>query len=329
MVAQTGPQILHSIFFGGGTPSLMSPKTVESVINTAQKIWPTTTDLEITLEANPNSVEREKFINFSQAGINRVSVGIQALNNQDLKQLGRTHSTDEALKAIDVAANTFDRYSFDLIYARPNQTVEAWQQELTYALSLAGSHLSLYQLTIEPGTVFEKLHKRGDLVVPNDIASEALYACTQDIMEKAGFPAYEISNHAVRGQECKHNLIYWRYQDYVGVGPGAHGRMTVNGEKIATQCVKAPELWLEAVRSKGYGIHRQETILVEDQQLERLMMGLRLSEGVIFDNALQSSLPENKLHHLVDEGLLIIEKDRLTATPAGRLRLNGVLGYLI
>ena len=328
MAAQTGPQQLHSLFFGGGTPSLMSPQTVEAVINTAQQLWPTSENLEITLEANPNSVERDKFQNFARAGINRISVGIQALNHADLKSLGRTH-VEEALQAIDVAANTFERYSFDLIYARPDQTVEAWEQELTYALSLAGSHLSLYQLTIEPGTAFEKLHQRGDLVVPNDVASETLYTHTQRLMKAAGLPAYEVSNHAVRGQECLHNLIYWRYQDYVGVGPGAHGRMTVNGEKIATQCVKAPELWLDAVKAKGHGIHRQETIPAEDQQLERLMMGLRLSEGVVFDAALQAALPEKKLQDLVDEKLLVIEKRRLCATTAGRLRLNGVLGYLV
>lgn len=330
MAAQTSGHVLKSIFFGGGTPSLMSPETVEKVINHALTLWSSDASIEISMEANPNSVEREKFQSFAAAGVNRISVGVQALNDKDLKQLGRTHGVDEALRAIDVAATTFDRYSFDLIYARPDQTVEAWEKELEYALTLAGSHLSLYQLTIEPGTAFEKLYDRGDLKIPNDIASEKLYLRTQEIMDVYGMPAYEVSNHARPDHECQHNLIYWRYDDYVGVGPGAHGRITTGGQKRATQCYKAPEMWLEKVKECAHGIHRQEIIDAQGQLLERVMMGLRLREGVLWSKTRDDGAMLNAEHltHLLQEGLLIDDGDYLKASPEGLLKLNAVLHYL-
>ena len=276
----TGVQMVTSIFFGGGTPSLMKPDVVADIIAAIQQKWRVSNDCEITLEANPTSIEIDKLRGFRDAGVNRVSIGVQSLRAADLKFLGREHSPHEAMRAIDMAAKIFDRFSFDLIYARPQQTVAAWTEELHEALSHAGKHLSLYQLTIEQGTPFHTRHARGEFVVPEQNLAADLYDVTQDIMNAAGLPAYEVSNHAASGEESRHNLVYWRYDDYVGIGPGAHGRVTLDGKKYATRAHRAPEKWLELVCQSGHGLMPQEEVSPESQFQERLMMGLRLSEGV-------------------------------------------------
>lgn len=334
--AQTPDRRLTSIFFGGGTPSLMHPDTVAAVINTAQSSWKFSNDIEITLEANPTSVEADKFKAFRQAGINRVSLGIQSLREDDLKFLGRTHSVDEARRAIEIAASTFDRFSFDLIYARPKQTVDAWREELTEALQMAGGHLSLYQLTIEPGTAFHTWHARGDFQIPEDQISGEMYEVTQDIMNAAGLPSYEISNHARPGEESRHNMTYWRYGDYAGVGPGAHGRLSIGDQKLATVAHRAPDIWLNRVKENGHGAHPVENVTRDQRFSEALMMGLRLAEGVQWSRLEEESgkprdtfFPPAKIKSLCDEGYLAINTDRITATAAGRQRLNGVLKYLL
>ncbi|MBU0858346.1 MAG: radical SAM family heme chaperone HemW [Alphaproteobacteria bacterium] len=279
--AQLTPgRMVDSIFFGGGTPSLMSAQTTQAIIDEVVKCWHVKNDIEITLEANPTSVEAEKFKAFRQAGVNRVSLGIQALNDPDLKFLGRQHNAAEAVAAIKIAASTFDRFSFDLIYARPQHTVEAWQAELNEALNYAVGHLSLYQLTIEPGTPFHTQHARGDFTIPNEDEGAALYEVTQSVLSDRGMPAYEVSNHARPGEESRHNLVYWRYGDYVGIGPGAHGRLTLDGVKHATRAHRAPEIWLERVQGGGHGAHPHETVAHNERLTEALMMGLRLQEGV-------------------------------------------------
>lgn len=324
-----------SIFFGGGTPSLMKPETVAAIIDHVQKRWTISNDIEITLEANPTSIEAGKFKAFRDAGINRVSVGVQALNDDDLKFLGRAHDSSAARRAIDIAANTFSRYSFDLIYARPNQTVESWRAELSDALTMAGSHLSLYQLTIEKGTPFFTWHERGDFSVPeNDIAAD-LYEVTQDVLSGAGLPAYEISNHARAGQESAHNMAYWRYNDYAGIGPGAHGRLTLGGIKYATRAHRAPDIWLSRVNELGHGAHPFETVDADARFSECLMMGLRLLEGISLSTLSteggkdwQERMAPAKIKTLENEGLIVLEPDRIRPTPAGMQRLNGILSYL-
>ncbi len=334
--AQTPGRKLTSIFFGGGTPSLMQPETVAAVIDAAQGAWQFSNNIEITLEANPTSVEIGKFRAFRQAGVNRVSLGIQSLRENDLIFLGRKHSVEEAQNAIDIAAKTFDRFSYDLIYARPHQTVEAWQAELKEALALSDAHLSLYQLTIEPGTAFFAQHARGDFMIPNDMAAGDLYEVTQDTLNAAGMPAYEISNHAKPGEESRHNLTYWRYGDYAGVGPGAHGRLTLDGQKIATRAHRAPDIWLKNVAAQGHGAHPVETITPEERFTESLMMGLRLSEGVPLARLEHESgrsradfFDPKKLQALQDEGYLIHDNDHIAATAAGRQRLNALLSFLL
>lgn len=277
----TGQREITSLFFGGGTPSLMEPETVEAVIDEIGRNWMISKGCEITLEANPTSIEADKFVAFKQAGINRVSVGIQSLRDESLKFLGREHSAVEALRALDIANKVFDRTSFDLIYARPHQSMNEWRDELTEALQYAKGHMSLYQLTIEAGTQFKTLRDSGRLTeLDGDIAAD-MYLMTQDMMERAGMPAYEISNHATSGQESRHNLTYWRYGDYVGIGPGAHGRLTLqNGDKISTRAHKAPEIWMQRVAVKGHGSHDFEILSSLTQAEERLMMGMRLREGM-------------------------------------------------
>ncbi len=327
---------LTSVFFGGGTPSLMPPDTVAAVIDEAQKLWAFSNDIEITLEANPTSVEAGKFRAFRQAGVNRVSLGIQSLRESDLVFLGRKHNVGEARQAIDIAAATFDRFSFDLIYARPEQTVAAWREELNEALTLSGGHISLYQLTIEPGTAFHTQHARGDFMIPNDMVAGDLYEVTQDILGAAGMPAYEISNHAKPGEESRHNLTYWRYGDYAGVGPGAHGRITLDGQKIATRAHRAPEIWLKNVAAQGHGAHPFEEITPDQRLTEALMMGLRLTEGVPLARLEHESgrtadtfFDPKKIKSLCDEGYLSMANDRITATASGRQRLNALLSYLV
>jgi oxygen-independent coproporphyrinogen-3 oxidase len=279
--ARVGPQEVSSIFFGGGTPSLMQPATVAAILDRIGTLWSIATDAEITLEANPNSVEAERFAGYRAAGVNRVSIGVQSLRDDELKRLGRLHSVAEARAAIDIARRTFDRWSFDLIYARPGQTTDAWRAELFEALEMAGGHLSLYQLTIEPDTPFAELHARGRLVVPDADAALDLYAVTQEMMAAAGLPGYEISNHAAPGEESRHNLLYWRYGAYAGVGPGAHGRLVLpDGTRVATATERTPERWVERVAENGCAFVEETALSREEQADEMLLMGLRLTEGI-------------------------------------------------
>lgn len=327
---QTQGRELVSIFFGGGTPSLMPPATTAALIEQARKVWKTGDNLEITLEANPTSVEVGKLRDFRAAGVNRLSMGIQALNDTDLKKLGRQHSAGEAMEAIRLASGIFDRFSFDLIYARPGQSVSAWHDELQQALDFGPSHLSVYQLTIEPGTQFHTLYQRGELQIPDEELGSALYEATQDVLNTAGLPAYEISNHARPRQECRHNLTYWRYEDYAGIGPGAHGRITVGGEKLATRTHRAPEEWLELVQKQGHGLTTCEPVPLAEQRDEMLLTGLRLTEGIpvkkLQDYGIR--LNEAKSASLQRHRLIELTDTVLRATPEGRLRLNALIAEL-
>ncbi len=324
---------VQSIFFGGGTPSLMAPETIEAIINEIARHWHIGNDIEITLEANPTSVEAGKFADFKTAGINRVSMGIQALNDVDLKRLGRLHTAAEAIQAFDIAKNNFKQVSFDLIYARQDQSLSSWQSELTQALNLTIDHLSLYQLTIENGTRFGELYDRGKLNgLPDDDLAADMYLATNELCAKAGLEAYEVSNYAHKAARSKHNLIYWRYGDYIGIGPGAHGRITVNGKKQATQSPARPEDWLDEVQSTGFAFKTIETISSEDQGEEYLMMSLRLAEGTDLDrfNALTGrTISAEKIHRLESHGLLSCTDNILTASPSGRMVLNALLKELL
>lgn len=332
----TPDRIVETVFFGGGTPSLMKPDTVAAIIEKIRKTWPQANDVEITLEANPTSVEADKFRAFKEAGINRVSLGIQSLRADDLKFLGRTHDIAQAKQAIELAASTFDRFSFDLIYARPNQTAAMWQDELNEALDLAVGHLSLYQLTIEQGTPFYVQYQRGEFRIPDQELAADLYDITQETLEVRGLPAYEVSNHAREGEASRHNLIYWRYGDYAGIGPGAHGRLTLPKGKIATRAHRAPDIWLDQVAKQGHGWHTPEPINRQQRVLEAMMMGLRLQEGVPLQRLKDEYngdpfevIDRNKLKTLIAEGLMTDEKETLRTTPQGIKKLNGVLGYLL
>ncbi|HYD66345.1 radical SAM family heme chaperone HemW [Azospirillum sp.] len=332
----TAGRTVTSIFFGGGTPSLMEPATAAALVERVAERWSVAPGLEITLEANPTSVEAERFQAFRSAGVNRVSLGIQALNDTDLRFLGRQHDAAEAMGAVELAAKTFDRFSFDLIYARPGQTVAAWEAELKRALDYAVGHLSVYQLTIEEGTAFFPLHARGELVLPDEDLAGDLYEATQTLLNAAGLPAYEISNHARPGEESRHNLTYWRYGDYVGIGPGAHGRLTLEGEKFATRAHRAPEIWLDRVARNGHGAHAPEPVDTDARASELLMMGLRLRDGVALDRLaaesgrdLDALVDPNALKRLTDGGFLERTPTHLRATEAGRQRLNAVLGMLL
>ena len=324
-----------SVFFGGGTPSLMPPETVAALLERVGRRWPLAAEVEVTLEANPNSAEAERFAAFAAAGVNRLSLGVQALDPAALRFLGRRHSRGEAIAAIESARASFPRFSFDLIYARPGQTLAAWRRELDEALSLAGDHLSLYQLTIEPGTAFAAAAARGDLVPADDEIAAALFEMTQDRLAGHGLPAYEISNHAGPGAECRHNLAYWRYQDYLGVGPGAHGRLTLGGVKHATRQHRAPERWLAAVEATGGGREEIAAVGRDAAIAEMLMMGLRLADGIPrarLENEAGGeveTLFADTLPRLVEGGFLSLDGDRLAATAAGRQRLNAVLAALL
>jgi len=278
--ARVSGRVVSTIFFGGGTPSLMQPQTVAAVIEAIARHWPIAPDAEITLEANPTSVEAERFRAYRAAGVNRVSLGVQALDDRALAALGRTHSAREALHAVGIARAVFDRYSYDLIYARPEQTPEQWSRELRNALREAGEHVSLYQLTIEPETPFAALHAAGKLHPPDETTARNLYDVTQEICAAHGLPAYEISNHARPGGECQHNLVYWRGQEYAGIGPGAHGRLDIAGGRHATATEKRPESWLMRVESLGHGVVSEEALTPEQVADEFLLMGLRLTEGI-------------------------------------------------
>ena len=309
---------VSTIFFGGGTPSLMQPATVGAVIDAVARHWPIAGDVEVSLEANPTSVEATRFRGFRAAGINRVSLGVQALDDAALKSLGRLHSAQEALEAVAIARSTFERYSFDLIYARPGQTPQAWAAELKHAIEEAGEHLSLYQLTIERETPFAALHAAGKLLIPGDDTARALYDATQDVCTSAGLPAYEISNHARPGGECRHNLVYWRAQEYAGIGPGAHGRLDIAAERRATATEKRPQDWLSRVESLGHGIVSDEALTQEQIADEFLLMGLRLAEGI--DPARYARLAGRPLDPR--RVTLLREQGALERTPDGRLRLT-------
>ena len=329
---QLSGRVLNTIFFGGGTPSLMHPETVAAVIERAREIWPFANDIEISLEANPGSVEAGRFSGYRDVGVNRISMGIQALNDEDLRRLGRIHTASEARAAFDIARNCFDRVSFDLIYARQGQTLEAWTTELREALSMAIDHLSLYQLTIEDGTAFGDRYARGKLRgLPEDEAAADMYLATQDICASFDMPGYEISNHAKPGAESRHNLIYWRYGDYAGIGPGAHGRLTLNSSRYATETHLAPSAWLQSVRN-GNGESLRELLSAEDAGSEYLMMGMRLHEGldmVRYSQLSGQSPSENRLEDLVRLGMVTISDQRIRATNKGRAILNAVLRELL
>ncbi|APG48795.1 radical SAM family heme chaperone HemW [Phaeobacter porticola] len=325
-------RVLNTIFFGGGTPSLMHPDTVASVIETAREIWPFSNDIEISLEANPTSVEAGRFAGYRDAGVNRISMGVQALNDEDLRRLGRMHSVSEARAAFDVARNCFDRVSFDLIYARQGQTLTDWQTELNDALSMAIDHLSLYQLTIEEGTAFGDRYARGKLRdLPSDDNAADMYLATQEICEKYGFPAYEVSNHARPGAESRHNQIYWRYGDYLGIGPGAHGRLTINGMRFATETYLQPGAWLAAAESSS-GERQRNPLTQDEASAEHLMMGMRLTEGLNMDRYREISghnLSPDRINNLSEMGMITVSKNRIRATDAGRAVLNAVLRELL
>ena len=330
--AETPGRTLHSVFFGGGTPSLMEPRVVADIISEVRTLWPTANDLEITLEANPSSVEAGRFADFRQAGINRVSMGIQALNDEDLKRLGRLHNTTEALAAFDIARSTFDRVSFDLMYGRQNQSLADWEKELKQALSYAIDHISLYQLTIESGTAFGDRYARGKLKgLPDEDLGADMYLATQQICGEMGMPAYEVSNHARDGAQSRHNLIYWRYGDYIGVGPGAHGRMTVSGQRMATVCFSNPLKWLDN-STVGSTEQPREVLSRTEQATEFLLMGLRLHEGISthrFAALSGQELSREKQAELSDLGMISVAGDRLTVTNQGFMVLNAVIESLI
>jgi putative oxygen-independent coproporphyrinogen III oxidase len=329
---ETPDRVLNSIYFGGGTPSLMDPDTVAAVIDVAQSHWSGANDIEITLEANPSSVESGKFQGFKQAGVNRISMGIQALNDTDLRRLGRIHTVSEARAAFDIARSCFDRVSFDLIYARQDQTLEQWQAELTSALSMAIDHLSLYQLTIEQGTAFADRYAVGKLRgLPSDDSAADMYHATQDICEAHGMPAYEVSNHAKPGSESRHNLIYWNYGDYVGIGPGAHARLTLGGTRYAIEAPLAPQRWLQSVE-KGSGEKLRSALNPLEHAEEYLMMGLRVNTGLDLDRyqrILGTPLPAEKIDHLVEIGMVEVENQILRTTEDGRAVLNAVIRHLL
>jgi oxygen-independent coproporphyrinogen-3 oxidase len=321
-----------SIFFGGGTPSLMQPATVGAVLDAIARHWTLARNVEVTLEANPTSVEATRFRGYRAAGVNRVSLGVQALDDRALGALGRLHSAEEALAAVAIARAAFPRYSFDLIYARPEQTVAAWREELARAIGEAADHLSLYQLTIEPDTPFATLNAAGKLAIPDDDTGRALYDATQEVCAARGLPAYEISNHARPGGECRHNLVYWRYGEYAGVGPGAHGRIDVDGRRRATATEKNPERWLALVEARGHGLVDDDTLTRAEQADELLLMGLRLAEGIALERYADRAgkpLDPDRIADLVRGGFVATTPDgRLRVTPAGFPLLDAVVADL-
>jgi oxygen-independent coproporphyrinogen-3 oxidase len=309
---------VSSIFFGGGTPSLMQPSTIASILNSIAQQWRVASDVEITLEANPTSVEATRFRGYRSAGVNRVSLGVQALDDRALAELGRMHTAREALDAVAVARSIFDRYSFDLIYARPGQQPNDWANELKTALTEAGEHLSLYQLTIEADTPYAALHKAGKLKTPDDDLARTLYDTTLEICAAHGLPAYEISNHARPGAECRHNLVYWRGQEYAGIGPGAHGRLDIDGERHATATEKQPETWLTRVEADGHGLITDDELTTEERGDEFLLMGLRLAEGIEisrYQELAGRQLDPVRIADLSSHGLI-------ETTSEGRLRVT-------
>jgi oxygen-independent coproporphyrinogen-3 oxidase len=318
MAARAPGREVSSIFFGGGTPSLMQPQTIGGILDAIGRYWSISDSVEITLEANPTSVDATRFHGYRAAGVNRVSLGVQALDDASLKMLGRLHTAREALDAVAIARSAFERYSFDLIYARPDQTPRAWTDELTFAISEAAEHLSLYQLTIEEGTPFFGLHAAGKLKTPDDASARILYDVTQEVCAKYGLPAYEISNHARPGAECRHNLVYWRGQEYAGIGPGAHGRLDIGGIRHALATEKRPEAWLMRVEANGHGIVTDDLLNREERADEFLLMGLRLAEGI--DPRRYAALSGREL----DAGRITVlrEEGAITVDAGGRLRVT-------
>jgi len=328
--ALTGPRRLDTVFFGGGTPSLMAPETVRRLIEAADRLWGLAPGAEITLEANPTSSEAARFRAYAATGVNRLSMGIQALDDASLKALGRQHSAAEARAAFEIARAAFSRVSFDLIYARVGQSLTAWEAELGQALAMAVDHLSLYQLTIEPGTRFAELHDRGRLAVPGDDLAAEMYALTQALTEAAGIAAYEVSNHARPGAESRHNLVYWRYGDYVGIGPGAHGRLTIDGARLASEAPRDPAAWLAAAR-RGDDL-ALTPLSADEQATEYLLLAMRLAEGAEparFARLAARPLPEDRIAALVADRMLWIRDGRIGATAQGRLLLNRILTDLL
>ncbi len=332
MRARTGPREVTSIFLGGGTPSLMEPRTVGAVLDAVARNWNVPAGIEVTLEANPSSVEAARFRGYLDAGVNRVSLGVQALNDADLRFLGRLHDVEQALYAIDLARRTFPRLSFDLIYARPGQTPDAWQAELEEAIGHAADHLSLYQLTIEEGTRFHLLHEAGRIVMPEPELAADLYRLTQEVTAARGLPAYEISNHARPGAESRHNLVYWRYGEYVGIGPGAHGRFVQDGRRIVTFTEKVPEAWAALVEANGHGVVGGEVLTREEEADEFLLMGLRLVEGIDlarYEALSGRPLSSRRIAALQAHALVApVGNAGLRVTPAGMIVLDAVVADL-
>ncbi len=331
-----GRRSLRSIFFGGGTPSLMEPETVALLLEDARAMFDISGDLEVTLEANPTSIETSRLAALRDAGVNRISIGIQSLEPEPLAMLGRRHSVAQAIAALEIARKLFPRVSFDLIYARPGQSIAAWRSELRHALDLVADHLSLYQLTIEPGTKFEALHRSGEIVLPEPDLAAALYDATAEEAARFGLLPYEISNYAKPGAESRHNLRYWRYGDYAGIGPGAHGRLTLDGRLVATRRHRAPEPWADLVERSGHGMTEQTALRPEEMVREMLLMGLRLTEGVSADRfltrtgrTLASAVDADALRRAAEEGYVTWHDGRLTATQEGRRRLDALLPYLV
>lgn len=332
MRQRIGPREVTSVFLGGGTPSLMEPATVAAVLDAVAVNWSVPDGIEVTLEANPTSVEADRFRGYRDAGVNRVSLGVQALNDEDLRFLGRMHTVEEALRAVSIARETFPRLSFDLIYARPGQTLDAWEKELREAISHAADHLSLYQLTIEEGTPFFALHNAHRFTIPDADRAADLYELTQAVTAEAGLPAYEVSNHARKGAESRHNLTYWRYGEYVGVGPGAHGRFLEGKRRVVTIGERVPETWLSLVEEKGHGIVSGEDLTRSEEADELLMMGLRLIEGIEmhrFEELAGRSFDNDRLDFLKKEGLVeAIGNTRLRATQSGMTVLDALVADL-
>ncbi|MEN8888653.1 MAG: radical SAM family heme chaperone HemW [Celeribacter marinus] len=332
VAAETSGRLVQSIYFGGGTPSLMAPSLVAKILDRVRLRWSLTNDVEITLEANPSSVEIRKFRDFRSAGVNRVSLGVQSLRDDDLRMLGRMHSVSEAKTAIDVAQSVFERTSFDLIYARQNQDLMAWETELAEGLAVANGHLSLYQLTIEQGTAFGDRYNAGKLRgLPDDDLGADMYFLTQDMTAAAGLPAYEVSNHAKPGLESRHNQIYWRYGDYAGIGPGAHSRLTINNQKRAIDTPLGPTQWLDQVAQVGHGEKTRLTLSATEQATEYLMMGLRINDGVSLARieSLHNDIFLHKIKNLQGDGLIEVNSGRLIVTDSGRPLINAIVKELL
>ena len=329
--ALTPGRKVRSVFFGGGTPSLMKPQTVAAILDSVAKHWRMEPGAEVTLEANPTSVEAGRFRGYREAGVNRVSIGVQALNDADLRALGRRHSVAEALAALEVGRSIFPRMSFDLIYARVGQTEAQWRAELEQAMKLAGEHVSLYQLTIEPETIFERLWQSGKLKIPDDDLARTMFDATQEIAEKYGMPAYETSNHARPGAQSQHNLVYWRYGEYAGVGPGAHGRIVSGGKRLAQSTEKHPEMWLGQVEIEGHGLVTDDPLTAEEQSDEYLLMGLRLREGIDihrYEAISGRRLARSQIESLAADGFVTEEGGRIMVTPMGAPLLDTIVADL-